>query len=100
MALNTAIRVLDSRVSRQGVRFKQITWQGVAMAALPQIPAAQYLRMSTDLQKLSLAYQVGTIQQYADTHGFKIIQSYEDRGRSGLTLKQRLGLAQLHPKRP
>ena len=61
-------------------------------AAVP-IPAAQYLRVSTDQQKVSLAYQAAAIQRYADTHGFKIVQSYEDRGRSGLTLKHREGLA-------
>jgi hypothetical protein len=29
------------------------------------IPAAQYLRMSTDEQKLSLVYQATTIERYA-----------------------------------
>lgn len=50
----------------------------------PLVPAAQYLRMSTDQQKLSLAYQAAAIQRYADTHGFQIIRTYEDPGRSGL----------------
>jgi DNA invertase Pin-like site-specific DNA recombinase len=59
------------------------------------IPAAQYLRMSTDQQRLSLAYQAAAIQRYADTHGFRIVQTYADPGRSGLTLKRRTGLAQL-----
>jgi|SRR5579863_1907373 len=60
-----------------------------------QIPAAQYLRMSTDQQKLSLVYQAAAIQRYADRHGFTIVQSYRDAGRSGLTLRQRPGLRQL-----
>jgi len=51
--------------------------------------------MSTDQQRLSLSYQAAAIQHYAVTHGFKIVQSYEDRGRSGLTLKHREGLARL-----
>ncbi len=59
------------------------------------IPAAQYLRMSTDHQKLSLPCQTAAIQRYADRHGFQIVTSYEDPGRSGLTLKHRPGLAQL-----
>jgi DNA invertase Pin-like site-specific DNA recombinase len=76
----------------RGVRFRHSHRMETLMA---EIPAAQYLRMSTDQQKLSLAYQAATIQRYADTRGFKIVQSYEDRGRSGLTLKHRVGLAQL-----
>jgi DNA invertase Pin-like site-specific DNA recombinase len=59
------------------------------------VPAAQYLRMSTESQKLSLAYQASAIQRYAQDHGFTIVKSYEDPGRSGLTLKRRVGLAQL-----
>jgi DNA invertase Pin-like site-specific DNA recombinase len=59
------------------------------------IPAAQYLRMSTDEQKLSLAYQASAIQRYAQKHGFAVVSTYEDRGRSGLTLKRRKGLTQL-----
>jgi DNA invertase Pin-like site-specific DNA recombinase len=51
--------------------------------------------MSTDKQKLSLAYQAVAIQRYAEAHGFKIVQSYEDKGRSGLTIKHREGLASL-----
>jgi len=42
-------------------------------AALP-IPAAQYLRMSTDQQRLSLAYQSAAIRRYAEAHGFKIVK--------------------------
>jgi DNA invertase Pin-like site-specific DNA recombinase len=56
---------------------------------------AQYLRMSTDEQKLSLAYQAGAMQRYAEAHGFRIVQTYEDKGRSGLTIKHRDGLARL-----
>jgi DNA invertase Pin-like site-specific DNA recombinase len=59
------------------------------------IPAAQYLRMSADEQKLSLAYQAVEIGRYADMHGFNIVKSYKDEGRSGLTLRHRAGLARL-----
>ena len=59
------------------------------------ICVAQYLRMSTDKQKLSLAYQAAAIQRYAEAHGFAIVQTYEDKGRSGLTIKHREGLARL-----
>jgi len=59
------------------------------------VPAALYLRMSTDEQKLSLAYQAAAIQRYAQKHGFMVERTYEDSGRSGLTLKRRKGLTQL-----
>ena len=65
------------------------------MQTLSQIPAAQYLRMSSDQQKLSLPYQRAAIQRYAERHGFNILKTYEDPGRSGLTLKHRPGLGQL-----
>jgi DNA invertase Pin-like site-specific DNA recombinase len=66
-----------------------------AVNATSLIPAARYLRMSTDEQKLSLAYQAAAIQRYAEKHGFDIVSPYEDSGRSGLTLKRRKGLMQL-----
>jgi len=59
------------------------------------IPAAQYLRMSTDQQKLSFAYQAAAIERYASKHGFAVSKTYEDSGKSGLTLKRRRGLTQL-----
>jgi DNA invertase Pin-like site-specific DNA recombinase len=59
------------------------------------IPAAQYLRMSTDHQQFSLRSQAAAIKQYADKNGFRIVQTYEDAGRSGLMLKHRKGLARL-----
>ncbi len=65
------------------------------MTATSLIPAAQYLRMSTDEQKLSFAYQAAAIQRYAQRHGFIVEKTYEDSGRSGLTLKRRKGLMRL-----
>jgi len=65
------------------------------VATTAPIPAAQYLRMSTDHQRLSLESQANAIQRYAADHGFRVVQSYEDAGRSGLTLKHRHGLANL-----
>lgn len=56
---------------------------------------AQYLRMSSDKQKLSLAYQAAAIRRYAEAHGFKIVETYQNEGRSGLTIKHREGLARL-----
>jgi len=48
------------------------------MAAVPRIPAAQYLRMSTDDQQYSISNQRIRIQEYAVKKGFEIIKTYED----------------------
>jgi DNA invertase Pin-like site-specific DNA recombinase len=60
-----------------------------------QVPAAQYLRMSTDHQQFSLDNQADHIKQYADSHGFAVIRTYSDGGRSGLLLRNRSALKQL-----
>jgi DNA invertase Pin-like site-specific DNA recombinase len=65
------------------------------MSAEPLIPAAQYIRMSTEAQQVSLVSQAAVIQRYAETHGFEVVRSYEDHGKSGLMLKHREGLARL-----
>jgi DNA invertase Pin-like site-specific DNA recombinase len=59
------------------------------------IPAAQYLRMSTDDQQYSLANQRIRISEYAQKRGFNIIKTYEDPGRSGVIIKHRKGLSAL-----
>src|SRR5579872_1737441 len=59
------------------------------------IPAAQYLRMSTEHQRYSMQNQAAAIQQYAELNGFQIVRTYADAARSGVVLKQRLGLQQL-----
>jgi DNA invertase Pin-like site-specific DNA recombinase len=65
------------------------------MNAAPIIPAAQYLRMSTERQEYSLDNQAVAIQRYADSHGFAIVKTYEDAGKSGLTIGHRNGLQAL-----
>lgn len=57
--------------------------------------AAQYVRMSTEHQQYSIANQVAAIRQYADSHGFEVVQTYTDAGKSGIDLKRRSGLRQL-----
>ena len=59
------------------------------------IPAAQYVRMSTELQEYSIENQKVAIQQYAQQHGFSIVKTYADAGRSGITLKRRGALTAL-----
>lgn len=57
--------------------------------------AVRYLRMSTEHQRYSLENQAAAISSYANVNGLQIVRSYEDSGKSGLTLKKRLGLQQL-----
>ena len=59
------------------------------------IPAAQYLRMSTEHQQYSLVNQAIVIERYADNNGFAIVRTYSDAAKSGLVLKHRTGLRQL-----
>jgi DNA invertase Pin-like site-specific DNA recombinase len=59
------------------------------------IPAAQYVRMSTDHQRYSTENQRDAIQAYADKHGMTIVQTYADEGKSGLSLEGRAALKRL-----
>src|ERR1035438_1905667 len=59
------------------------------------VPAAQYLRMSTEHQQYSTENQSAAIQKYAECHSFEIVRTYSDAARSGLVLKRRAGLRQL-----
>jgi len=59
------------------------------------IPAALYLRMSTEHQKYSFENQTYAVRQYATVHDFEVIHIYSDPAKSGLLLKNRTGLRQL-----
>ena len=59
------------------------------------VPAAQYLRMSTEHQQYSTENQSSAIQRYAENHGFTVVRTYSDPARSGLVLKNRRGLRDL-----
>ena len=61
----------------------------------PPIPTAQYLRMSTDDQPNSIPIQRAAIRLYAAAHGFEVVASYSDPGKSGLAIKNRPGLRSL-----
>lgn len=58
------------------------------------VPAAQYLRVSTEHQQYSFANQSAAILKYADSHGFEIVRTYSD-AKSGVALKRRTGLRQM-----
>ncbi len=59
------------------------------------VPAAAYLRMSDRQQEFSLANQKVAIHEYAQEHGFRIIRTFSDEARSGLTKEKRPALSQL-----
>lgn len=60
-----------------------------------QVPAAQYLRMSTEHQQYSLENQSAAIKKYAEQQGIEIVRTYSDVGRSGVVLRHRTALQQL-----
>src|SRR4051794_6496958 len=60
-----------------------------------RVRAAQYVRMSTEHQQYSTENQADCISKYADSHGYEIVRTYSDAGKSGLTLSGRIGLQQL-----
>lgn len=65
------------------------------MTPTNRVPAAQYLRMSTEHQQYSVENQAAANQAYASLHGFEIVQTYTDNARSGVSLKNRTGLQKL-----
>lgn len=59
------------------------------------IPAAEYVRMSTDEQANSIPVQQAAIHRYARERGFQVVATYSDAGRSGLGIRNRPGLCRL-----
>lgn len=59
------------------------------------IPAAQYVRMSTEHQQYSTENQSDVIRRYAEAHGMELVRTYSDAGKSGLSLSGRGGLREL-----
>jgi len=51
--------------------------------------------MSTEHQQYSIANQSDVIREYARNHKMQIVRTYDDAGKSGLTLRKRHGLRQL-----
>jgi len=63
--------------------------------AVDLTPAAQYVRMSDDGQQFSIRNQQTAIAEYAKSHNFVVVRTYQDFGKSGLALKHRTGLREL-----
>lgn len=64
-------------------------------AAQEPIRAAEYVRMSTDYQKYSIANQSDAIRAYAARRGMIVVRTYADEGKSGLNIGGRDSLRQL-----
>ena len=47
------------------------------------IPAAQYVRMSTEHQQYSTENQADVIREYAAKRGLAIVRTFSDAGKSG-----------------
>ena len=62
---------------------------------MTSVPAAQYLRVSTERQEYSLDCQSTRIANYAQANGFAVCQTYCDEAKSGLEIGRRKGLSQL-----
>jgi DNA invertase Pin-like site-specific DNA recombinase len=65
------------------------------MISTSSIPAAQYLRVSTDRQDYSIPYQSQAIRNYAEKYGFRIVETYSDPSTSGVVFRKRIGLQKL-----
>jgi DNA invertase Pin-like site-specific DNA recombinase len=59
------------------------------------IRAAEYVRASSERQKYSTENQSEAISTYAATHGMKIVRTYADDGKSGLSIGGRAALQNL-----
>ncbi len=61
----------------------------------PKRQAAQYVRMSTELQQYSTSNQMAAIAEYAQANELKIVKTYLDEGKTGLKIQGRKGLQKL-----
>ena len=61
----------------------------------PLIPAAQYVRMSDEVQQFSIENQKTAIREYATGHGFLVVKTYADAGKSGVIASNRPALREL-----
>jgi DNA invertase Pin-like site-specific DNA recombinase/DNA-binding winged helix-turn-helix (wHTH) protein len=81
---------------RETITDLPLGWKGRNdMPAQPLIPAAEYVRMSTDDQQNSIPFQTEAIRRYAAKNGFEVVATYSDPGKSGLAIRNRPGLRSL-----
>jgi|GEM_PF-46920 DNA-binding winged helix-turn-helix (wHTH) protein len=81
--------------SRESKPLLRGTTKATIMQSSALIPAAQYVRMSTEDQQYSIANQESVIADYARKRSFAVMSTYSDPGRSGISIRSRVGLRQL-----
>ncbi|MGN6644367.1 MAG: recombinase family protein, partial [Verrucomicrobiota bacterium] len=59
------------------------------------VPAAAYVRMSTEHQQYSTSNQMDVIREYAKRRGMQIVKEYSDEGKSGLNIQGRDSLTRM-----
>ena len=64
-------------------------------ATAAAIPAAAYVRMSTEHQQYSTENQLDRIKEYAARRGMEIVRVFEDAGKSGLNVRGRESLQKM-----
>src|SRR5262249_15819997 len=88
-------RAVQSRPRRPTVEMVSRALNAATLEHKEKIPAAQYVRMSTDLQELSIANQETAISDFAARFGYTVVKTYADAGRSGVSARTRPGLCRL-----
>jgi DNA invertase Pin-like site-specific DNA recombinase len=59
------------------------------------VPVAQYVRMSDEKQQYSIENQKVVIREFAESHGFEVVRTYADAGKSGVATRRRTALREL-----
>jgi DNA invertase Pin-like site-specific DNA recombinase len=85
----------ETMMAREARPLREHATKTTIMQRTSLIPAAQYLRMSTEDQQYSIANQEAAIADYARRRGLEVVSTYADPGRSGISIKSREGLRQL-----
>ena len=60
-----------------------------------RIPAAAYIRMSSDKQEASPEQQRNEVSDLADREGYRVIRWYTDEGISGDDTEKRMGFQRM-----
>lgn len=82
-------------IARESPPLLRNATKATMMESSALVPAAQYVRMSTEDQQYSIANQESVIADYARKRGFEVISTYSDPGKSGISIRSRKGLRQL-----
>jgi hypothetical protein len=90
-----SIAMKETVPGNHGVGRFAISSKAIGAMGREPVPAAQYVRMSTEHQRYSTENQSDAILQYAVRYGFDIVRTYADNGKSGLRLDGRDALKQL-----